>query len=145
MENKSNRKTFSKKILVILEYVIFLIIPMTIFFYITIQNKNSLELISKQKKEQHKNEQLENSLINKGLHFINQKKYKESIEVNLEVLTINSNNKFAYNNIGIAYANMQLWDKGIEYCSKALSIDPNFQLAKNNINWMKSEKEKQTP
>jgi len=143
-------KKLSKKTKVLLEYIIFLIIPLSIFIFVTIRNKSRIEQSEKANKtnsEQIINTEssIENNLINQGLQYINQKKYKESIEINLKVITINPQNITAYNNIGIAYANMQQWDKGIEYCSKALAIDPNFQLAKNNINWMKSEKEKQTP
>ncbi|WP_299314512.1 tetratricopeptide repeat protein [uncultured Aquimarina sp.] len=84
----------------------------------------------------------ENFLINQAVSLINQKKYQESIDINLKVLSMNPDNSAAYNNIGFAYGNLRKWDKGIEYCSKAIEINPNFELAKNNLNWMKKEKAK---
>ncbi|KZS41287.1 hypothetical protein AWE51_23060 [Aquimarina aggregata] len=138
-----NRKT-NKKILILLEYLIFLIIPFTVFLFISIRNKNRLNTIDTKGKNTVKQTlSQESTLINKGVALINKKKYQESIQVHLKVIQLNPKNSIAYNNIGIAYGNLKQWDKGIEYCLKAIELNPNFQLAKNNINWMKSEKSKQ--
>ncbi|PKV49793.1 superkiller protein 3 [Aquimarina sp. MAR_2010_214] len=137
------KKATKKRIHTLLEYMIFLVIPLTIFFVITIKNKNKIEEATSNNSTtiiDQKNLAQENKLINKAIECINQKKYKESIDINLEVLSLNPNNKYAYNNIGFAYGSLKQWDIGIEYCSKAIELDPNFKLAKNNLNWMKSKK-----
>lgn len=142
------KKGSKKRINTILEYLFFLIIPLTIFCFITIRNKNRIEqTVSNDSKNtttvtHQPNLTEENKLINKAIEYINEKKYKESIKINLKVLSINPKNKYAYNNIGFAYGSLKQWDKGIEYCSKAIELDSNFELAKNNLNWMKSEKSK---
>lgn len=134
------------KIFKLLEYLLFLIIPLSIFFYLTIRNKKRIDNIEVQKNTHSKNivkqkSPEETRLINLGLLYINQKKYKESINAYLKVLSINPNNTAAvYNNIGFAYGSLKQWDKGIEYCSKATYLNPNFQLAKNNLKWMQREK-----
>lgn len=132
----------NKKRNVILEFVFLLILPLCVFLYFFVRNKNALEQMPLESNttEQSTTLEKENQLIDQGLSFLNQKQYAKSIEVNQKVIAINPNNKIAYNNIGIAYANLKNWDQGIDYCRKALKIDPEFQLAKNNLAWMLSEK-----
>lgn len=124
----------------------FFLIVLGVFLGITIKNKSNLDKAASQSEnpiasEVHNNAR-ESLLLNKGVEYINQKKYEESIQITLEVLDINPNNKFAHNNIGFAYGNLGVWDKGIAYCKKAIELDENFQLAKNNLTWMQREQAK---
>ncbi len=124
----------------LIECVLLVVIPSIFFLVIVIKNKNEFNKTSSVQLEKNNIVIDENDLINKALQLIQAKKYQESIELNLKVISINPNNSIALNNIGYAYGNLGQWTKGIEYCSRALKIDPNFHLAKNNLNWMKSKK-----
>ncbi len=136
-----------KKINNIIEHLFFLVIPLVIFFTITINNKNKIEnsVSQSQINNNPRDESTENELINLGIKYINQKKYQKSIEINLQVLVLNSNNKLAHNNLGYAYAKLKQWDKGIKHCSKAIQLDSNFQLAKNNLQLIKTMMSKSNP
>ena len=62
-------------------------------------------------------------------------KYDESVAYCLDVLQIDNNNKFAYNNMCACYNQKKQWVKAEKACKRALDIDPNFDIAKNNLNW----------
>ncbi|WP_298320159.1 tetratricopeptide repeat protein [uncultured Aquimarina sp.] len=136
-----DNNTKNKKIFIALEFLIFLIIPSTIFLMITSKNKSKIEdkavIVQVEKTLNQEELQKENSLIQQGVQFMIQKKYKESIKTNLEVLSINENNKVAHNNLCFAYGEIRQFENGIKHCNKAIELDPNFQLAKNNLELIK--------
>lgn len=71
--------------------------------------------------------------ISNKLYYL--EKYDESVAYCLDVLQIDNNNKFAYNNMCACYNQKKQWVKAEKACKRALEIDPNFEIAKNNLNW----------
>ncbi|MBW1297139.1 tetratricopeptide repeat protein [Aquimarina litoralis] len=135
---------FNKKAPTIIEFFSLLIIPFIVFIILFSKSKSEVEEKIKNdpvstisKEEQPKKE---NELIQLGINYMVNKKYNESITINLQVLTINQNNKIAHNNLCYAYGEIGQYEKGIKHCEKAITIDPNFQLAKNNLNALKAKK-----
>ena len=71
--------------------------------------------------------------------FYNTGEYEKAIEVCIQLLSFDSNNKLAYNNMCASYNQLKQWDLAKIACENALKIDSNFQIAKNNLNWALGE------
>ncbi len=65
----------------------------------------------------------------------NLKRFDEAINICLKIIEIDSNNKFAFNNLCACYNQKKQWFNAKKACEEALRIDPNFRIAKNNLNW----------
>jgi protein O-mannosyl-transferase len=66
-------------------------------------------------------------------------KFKEAVEVCIQLLKFAPDNKLAYNNMCASYNQLKEWDLAKIACENALKIDSNFQIAKNNLNWAMGE------
>ncbi len=69
-------------------------------------------------------------------------KYKKVLDACEQVLALEPNNQYAFNNKCCAYNKLKQWDNGIAACKKALQLDPNFELAKGNLSWAEGGKKK---
>ena len=65
--------------------------------------------------------------------------YEKAVDVCIQLLKFDPNNKLAYNNMCASYNQLKKWDLAKAACQNALTIDPNFQIAKNNLNWAVGE------
>ncbi len=76
-----------------------------------------------------------NKLLELSLKYYNLGEYQSVISVCRNILEIDSNNAYAYNNICSAHNQMKQWKLAFEACKKSLDIAPDYQLAKNNLKW----------
>lgn len=64
--------------------------------------------------------------------------FNKCINASLELLRLEPDSKYAYNNICSSYNALKKYEDAMKACKKALEIDPDYQLAKNNLKWSKN-------
>lgn len=68
--------------------------------------------------------------------------FDKCINTSLELLRLEPDSKYAYNNICSSYNALKKYEEAMKACKKALEIDPDYQLAKNNLKWIEKELKK---
>ncbi len=75
-----------------------------------------------------------NGYIELSLLYFEKEDYFKSIEASKKVISLDSNNNIAYNNLCSAYNRLLMYDKAKTACEKSLQIKPQVQLTQNNLN-----------
>jgi tetratricopeptide (TPR) repeat protein len=81
----------------------------------------------------------ENNYMNLGNLYYMAQNYALAIKAYEKVVTFNSKNIAAFNNMCSASNELGNWKEAIAYCEKALKIDSTYTLAKNNLNIAKEK------
>lgn len=76
---------------------------------------------------------LSGPLVNQGLIYIEQEKYKEAKEVLEKALEVNDQNPYAWNALGLTERSMGQFAASLENYNKALELDPLYARAHFNL------------
>ncbi|MCX7910386.1 MAG: DUF2723 domain-containing protein [Endomicrobia bacterium] len=76
-------------------------------------------------------------LINLGVVYKKQNKFKESEECFLKAISIDPNNSQAYYNLGILYWEMNNFKKALDYFEKLLKLQPDNEEIKRYIQYLR--------
>ncbi len=82
----------------------------------------------------------ENTLAwdNRGVAYINQKKYTQAIADFDKAIELNPNFYMAYDNCSYAYTELKKYEQAIQYSNKAIELNPKYAIAWNNRGAAKS-------
>ena len=82
----------------------------------------------------------ENALAwdNRGVAYINQKKYTQAIADFDKAIELNPNFYMAYDNCSYAYTELKKYEQSIQYSNKAIELNPKYAIAWNNRGAAKS-------
>ena len=82
----------------------------------------------------------ENALAwdNRGVAYINQKKYTQAIADFDKAIELNPNFYMAYDNCSYAYTELKKYEQAIQYSNKAIELNPKYAIAWNNRGAAKS-------
>lgn len=82
------------------------------------------------------------NLINLGLAYYNNGKFEEAIQINQQVLLLDSNNYLALNNLCATYNNLERYEEAFFWGKRAIAVDAGNQLAKGNTDYAKKQIER---